>query len=139
MAITVNFKAKDFLGKDYSLIDTFDNIEKVSDGWQRIINQMDKVEEEKGDKLRFIDYERVINKQVLKETALILGLNKEETEKLKSTSFSDIFKFYNELCTKFAQMEVPSVKKMMDLANGNNIVNTEADKVDEDPKLTVAE
>lgn len=139
MAITVNFKAKDFLGKDYSLIDTFDNIEKVSDGWQRIINQMDKVEEEKGDKLRFIDYEKVINKQVLKETALILGLNKEETEKLKSTSFSDIFKFYNELCTKFAQMEVPSVKKMMDLANGNNIVNTEANKVDEDPKLTVAE
>lgn len=139
MAITVNFKAKDFLGKDYSLIDTFDNVEKVGDGWQRIINQMDKVEEEKGDKLRFIDYERVINKQVLKETALILGLNKEETEKLKSTSFSEIFKFYNELCTKFAQMEVPSVEKMMTVATNSNVLNAETNKVDDDPKLTVAE
>lgn len=112
MAKAVTFKAQDVLGKDFTIVDTFSNIKKIDAGMENIFNAIDKVDEEKGDKATFMQYNDAISEQVIIETGKLLDLTKTDTKKLESMPYSDVFAFYSEAVDKFLGMEVPSVQKM---------------------------
>lgn len=123
---TVNFNAKDIFGKNFEILDSFNNVQIVSKGLGRVYKAMDKVNEEKKDDAGFLDYSNAIIPIVLDETCVLLGLTtKEDKEKMKNLSYSTIQDFYAEACKKFTGIELPTIERMQEnvkraqaLANG---------------------
>ena len=123
---TVNFNAKDIFGKNFEILDSFNNVQIVSKGLGRVYKAMDKVDEEKKDDAGFLDYSNAIIPIVLDETCVLLGLTtKEDKEKMKNLSYSTIQDFYAEACKKFTGIELPTIERMLEnvkraqaLANG---------------------
>ena len=123
---TVNFNAKDIFGKNFEILDSFNNVQIVSKGLSRVYKAMDKVDEEKKDDAGFLDYSNAIIPIVLDETCVLLGLTtKEDKEKMKNLSYSTIQDFYAEACKKFTGIELPTIERMQEnvkraqaLANG---------------------
>ena len=123
---TVNFNAKDIFGKNFEILDSFNNVQIVSKGLGRVYKAMDKVDEEKKDDAGFLDYSNAIIPIVLDETCVLLGLTtKEDKEKMKNLSYSAIQDFYAEACKKFTGIELPTIERMQEnvkraqaLANG---------------------
>lgn len=123
---TVNFNAKDIFGKNFEILDSFNNVQIVSKGLGRVYKAMDKVDEEKKDDVGFLDYSNAIIPIVLDETCVLLGLTtKEDKEKMKNLSYSTIQDFYAEACKKFTGIELPTIERMQEnvkraqaLANG---------------------
>lgn len=123
---TVNFNAKDIFGKNFEILDSFNNVQIVSKGLGRVYKAMDKVDEEKKDDAGFLDYSNAIIPIVLDETCVLLGLTtKEDKEKMKNLSYSTIQDFYAEACKKFTGIELPTIERMQEnvkraqaLANG---------------------
>lgn len=123
---TVNFNAKDIFGKNFEILDSFNNVQIVSKGLGRVYKAMDKVDEEKKDDAGFLDYSNAIIPIVLDETCVLLGLTtKEDKEKMKNLSYSTIQNFYAEACKKFTGIELPTIERMQEnvkraqaLANG---------------------
>ena len=123
---TVNFNAKDIFGKNFEILDSFNNVQIVSKGLGRVYKAMDKVDEEKKDDAGFLDYSNAIIPIVLDETCVLLGLTtKEDKDKMKNLSYSTIQDFYAEACKKFTGIELPTIERMQEnvkraqaLANG---------------------
>lgn len=123
---TVNFNAKDIFGKNFEILDSFNNVQIVSKGLGRVYKAMEKVDEEKKDDAGFLDYSNAIIPIVLDETCVLLGLTtKEDKEKMKNLSYSTIQDFYAEACKKFTGIELPTIERMQEnvkraqaLANG---------------------
>ena len=134
---TVNFNAKDIFGKNFEILDSFNNVQIVSKGLGRVYKAMDKVDEEKKDDAGFLDYSNAIIPIVLDETCVLLGLTTKEDkekmagmlsyikEKMKNLSYSTIQDFYAEACKKFTGIELPTIERMQEnvkraqaLANG---------------------
>lgn len=123
---TVNFNAKDIFGKNFEILDSFNNVQIVSKGLGRVYKAMDKVDEEKKDDAGFLDYSNAIIPIVLDETCVLLDLTtKEDKEKMKNLSYSTIQDFYAEACKKFTGIELPTIERMQEnvkraqaLANG---------------------
>lgn len=123
---TVNFNAKDIFGKNFEILDSFNNVQIVSKGLGRVYKALDKVDEEKKDDAGFLDYSNAIIPIVLDETCVLLGLTtKEDKEKMKNLSYSTIQDFYAEACKKFTGIELPTIERMQEnvkraqaLANG---------------------
>ena len=121
-----NFNAKDIFGKNFEILDSFNNVQIVSKGLGRVYKAMDKVDEEKKDDAGFLDYSNAIIPIVLDETCVLLGLTtKEDKEKMKNLSYSTIQDFYAEACKKFTGIELPTIERMQEnvkraqaLANG---------------------
>lgn len=141
MAIIVKFDAKDVLGKDYELMDTFDNVKIVAKGMEHLLDALNKEEEKKGDNITFLDYDEVINEETKKNVATVLGLTGEVAKKIDGMSRSDVSEFYSELVEKFCQMEVPSVARMRKImeqaqsATTGQVPEVDAkDKDENDPK-----
>lgn len=141
MAIIVKFDAKDVLGKDYELMDTFDNVKIVAKGMEHLLDALNKEEEKKGDNITFLDYDEVINEETKKNVATVLGLTGEAAKKINGMSRSDVSEFYSELVEKFCQMEVPSVARMRKImeqaqsATTGQVPKVDAkDKDENDPK-----
>lgn len=136
MAIIVKFDAKDVLGKDYELMDTFDNVKIVAKGMEHLLDALNKEEEKKGDNITFLDYDEVINEETKKNVATVLGLTGEAAKKIDGMSRSDVSEFYSELVEKFCQMEVPSVARMREIMEQAQSATTgqvpEADAKDKD-------
>lgn len=112
---TVNFNAKDIFGKNFEILDSFNNVQIVSKGLGRVYKAMDKVDEEKKDDVGFLDYSNAIIPIVLDETCVLLGLTtKEDKEKMKNLSYSTIQDFYAEACKKFTGIELPTIERMQE-------------------------
>lgn len=119
MAKVVTFNAKDVLGQDFSVMDSTENVKKVSEGLKNVFAAIEKVDKEhpKNDQT-VMDYNDAIVDAVVADTAELLHLSKEDSKKLQSMSYSEIFEFYNEVADKFLSMKVPSVQMMQEtLAN----------------------
>lgn len=112
MSKVVTLNAKDSLGKDYPVIDSFENVKKTSKGLIAMLNAMDEVEtkakEEKRDPL-LPEYALVIDEYIIKNVAKLLNLGTEDTKKLSEMSRSDVAKFYEKVAEEFCQMRVPSM------------------------------
>ena len=112
MSKVVTLNAKDALGKDYPVIDSFENVKKTSKGLIAMLNAMDEVEtkakEEKRDPL-LPEYALVIDEYIIKNVAKLLNLGAEDTKKLTEMSRSDVAKFYEKVAEEFCQMRVPSM------------------------------
>ncbi|CCI81638.1 hypothetical protein [Lactobacillus hominis] len=119
MAIKVNFDAKDTLGKNYELIDTYNNVKIVAQSLIDMLNAIDK-EEKKNPDMNFIEYGELINRYVKKNVARILGLDAKGVKKLDNMSRSDVTKFYEELADKFCDMTVPSTERLKEAINSVN-------------------
>lgn len=112
MSKVVTLNAKDVLGKDYTVIDSFENVKKTSRGLIAMLNAMDEVEtkakEEKREPL-LPEYALVIDEYIIKNVAKLLNLGAEDTKKLNEMSRSDVAEFYEKVAEDFCQMRVPSM------------------------------
>lgn len=126
MAKVVTFKAKEVLGQDFSVMDSNRNIKKLNKCLKDIYNAMTKLDGAKNSTL--MDYNEAISEQVIKGTADLLKLGKEDTDKLADMSYSEIFNFYSKTVNEFTGMTVPSVRAMEENANAA------VKDMEEDPK-----
>ena len=110
MAKVVSFKAKNVFGKDFNIVDTYDNVKKLNQGLIAMLKAIDELESKKKDNVTLMDYQEVISEEVITQTGKILGLTKTDAEKLKDMSYSEVFDFYKEITDKFLHMAVPSVE-----------------------------
>lgn len=113
MAKTVTLKSTNFLGKDYTIMDSMINIKKINAGIKAIYKRINEVEEKNENPL-FADYNEVITDEVVKQVAKLLGLTKEDAKKLEDMSYGDLFTFYSDAVEKFTGMVTPSVRKMQE-------------------------
>lgn len=126
MAKIVTFKAKEVLGQDFTVMDSNRNIQKLNKCLKNIYKALDKLDNTK--ETIFADYNEAISEEVIKGTADLLKLNKEDTEKLQDISYSEIFTFYSKAINDFTGMELPSVRVMQEKLD--KITNA----TEEDPK-----
>lgn len=119
MAKVVTFKAKDVLGQDFSVMDSTENVKRVSNGLKRIFSAMDKVDKDhpKNDQT-VMDYSDAIVDAVIEDVADLLHLSKEDGKKLMGMSYSDVSGFYEKVANEFLGMQVPSVKKLQEALAG---------------------
>lgn len=134
MVKTINFNAKDAFGKNFEIMDSFNNVQLVQAGLDAVYKAMDKVDDEytaKGEKMmkeaekkgehldradlpqpNFLDYSKVICPVVVEETAKLLGLSREDKKKLGNLSYSYIQDFYAQACEQFTGIELPTIEQM---------------------------
>ncbi|MFQ9706070.1 MAG: hypothetical protein ACLRX6_03145 [Limosilactobacillus pontis] len=113
MAKTATLKAKNFLGKDFTIMDSMANIKKINAGIKELYKRINEVDEKEDNPL-FADYNTVITEEVVKQTAKLLNLTKEDTKKLESMSYADISDFYSTAVDSFTGMAVPNVREMQE-------------------------
>lgn len=130
MAKVVSFKAKNVFGKDFNIVDTYDNVKKLNQGLIAMLKAIDELESKKKDNVTLMDYQEVISEEVITQTGKILGLTKTDAEKLKDMSYSEVFDFYKEITDKFLHMAVPSVEGIRKAFGGSPVVDEE----EKDPK-----
>lgn len=130
MAKVVSFKAKNVFGKDFHIVDTYDNVKKLNQGLIAMLKAIDELESKKKDNVTLMDYQEVISEEVITQTGKILGLTKTDAEKLKDMSYSEVFDFYKEITDKFLHMAVPSVEGIRKAFGGSQVVEEE----EKDPK-----
>lgn len=131
MAKTVVFKGKDTFGKDFTIVDTFNNVKLLNKGMRRIIDAIDDYEEKQAKakkNVTLMDYQDIISSLVIEETGKLLGLGKEDTKKLENVSYSEVFKFYSQASNDFLDMQVPDVTDIKKALTAGNATN------EEDPK-----
>ena len=131
MAKTVVFKGKDTFGKDFTIVDTFNNVKLLNKGMRRIIDAIDDYEEKQAKakkNVTLMDYQDIISSLVIEETGKLLGLGKEDTKKLENVSYSEVFKFYSQASNDFLDMQVPDVTYIKKALTAGNATN------EEDPK-----
>ena len=131
MAKTVFFKGKDTFGKDFTIVDTFNNVKLLNKGMRRIIDAIDDYEEKQAKakkNVTLMDYQDIISSLVIEETGKLLGLGKEDTKKLENVSYSEVFKFYSQASNDFLDMQVPDVTDIKKALTAGNATN------EEDPK-----
>lgn len=124
MAKVVEINAKSWgLDKDYRLIDTPQNVKQVSKDVREMfkkISDMDDVATKRAKALEegkdvsdmpiyFVtDYQLVVLEAVIKSLSALMHLTKEQSKKLEDVSYSDMFDIYQELASKFIQMQIPN-------------------------------
>lgn len=131
MAKTVVFKGKDTFGKDFTIVDTFNNVKLLNKGMRRILDAIDDYEEKQAKakkNVTLMDYQDIISSLVIEETGKLLGLGKEDTKKLENVSYSEVFKFYSQASNDFLDMQVPDVTDIKKALTAGNATN------EEDPK-----
>lgn len=104
--------------KEYHILDTNNNMKLASQGLRKILDAYNELEE-KFDKLEksptILDYEDVGNPLILEGVTKLLGLSKADAKELENMSFSDIQKFYSEVCDKFLNMPLATGDYLRDV------------------------
>ena len=135
MAKVVTFKAKDVLGQDFSVMDSTENVKKVSKGLKHIFSAIEKVDKDHPNNDQTVmDYNDAIVDAVIEDTADLLHLSKEDSKKLMGMSYSDISGFYEKVANDFLGMQVPSVQRMQEA-----LANQQGQAEETDPKQKSAE
>lgn len=132
MAKVVKFNAKDSLGKEFTVVDTFNNVKIVNKDMKDMLDKIDAYEQgqmKAKKQVTLMDYEDIISECVMKGVAHLLTLDKSEKEKLQNMSYSDVFEFYSNVANKFLAMQIPDPSNVKDTLSG---VNDSQEK--EDPK-----
>ncbi|KOH02411.1 hypothetical protein LJ16_03620 [Lactobacillus johnsonii 16] len=112
MSKVVTLNAKNVLGKDFSVIDTFENVKKTNKGLLDMFKAMDDVEDKAKEEHRdplLPEYGMVINEYILKNVTKLLNLGSEDAKKLNEMSRSDLAEFYQKVAEEFCQMQVPTM------------------------------
>lgn len=114
MAKVIKFDAgKAVFGKEFSIVDTFDNVQLVNKGVRRILEAIDKYDTDQNNSQKpsyLYDYQDIIAPLVIDEAGKLLGLSKEETKKLKGISYSEVFNFYKNAAQDFVSISIPSME-----------------------------
>ena len=104
--------------KEYHILDTNTNMKLASQGLRKILDAYNELEE-KFEKLEksptILDYEDVGNPLILEGVTKLLGLSKADAKELENMSFSDIQKFYSEVCDKFLNMPLATGDYLRDV------------------------
>lgn len=111
MAKTVTLKATTVLGKDFTIMDSMENIKKINEGIKQIYKRIDALDQKK-ETVLFAEYNEVITDEVVKQVAKLLGLSKDDAKKLEDMSYNDLFTFYSTAVNEFTGMTTPSVREM---------------------------
>lgn len=111
MAKTATLKAKNVLGKDFTIMDSMTNIKKINGGIKEIYKRINEIDNKEDNPL-FAEYNEVITEEVVKQVANLLDLTKEDTKKLENMSYNDLFTFYSTAVNSFTGMVTPSVRQM---------------------------
>lgn len=123
MAKVVEINAKSWgLEKDYRLIDTPQNVKQISKDVREMFKKISEMDNEANRRAKALeegkdvsklpvyfvtDYQLVVLDAVIKSLSALMHLTKEESKKLEDVSYSDMFNIYQELATKFIQMQIP--------------------------------
>lgn len=123
MAKVVEINAKSWgLEKDYRLIDTPQNVKQISKDVREMFKKISEMDNEANRRTKALeegkdvsklpvyfvtDYQLVVLDAVIKSLSALMHLTKEESKKLEDVSYSDMFNIYQELATKFIQMQIP--------------------------------
>lgn len=114
MAKVIKFDAgKAVFGKEFAIVDTFDNVQLVNKGVRRILEAIDKYDTDQNNSQKpsyLYDYQDIIAPLVIDEAGKLLGLSKEETKKLKGISYSEVFNFYKNAAQDFVSISIPSME-----------------------------
>lgn len=108
----VTLNAKDVLGQDFTLVDSFENVKKASKGLLKMFGAMNELEDKAKAENRDLllpEYGMVINEYVVKNVADLLHLSATDTKSLEKMSRSDVTKFYEKVAEEFCQMKVPTM------------------------------
>lgn len=111
MAKTATLKAKNVLGKDFTIMDSMTNIKKINAGIKEIYKRINEIDDKEDNPL-FADYNAAITDEVVKQVANLLDLTKEDAKKLENMSYNDLFIFYSTAVNSFTGMVAPSVRQM---------------------------
>ncbi|WP_302582695.1 phage tail tube assembly chaperone [Lactobacillus intestinalis] len=126
--------------KSLDVMDTVSNVKLVAAGLGKMYKAMDKVDKEKKDQARFLDYFVALQPVLNESVGTILGLSKTELKKLENVSYYDQEKFYSDLCDQFLGLQMPSarlLKQQYDEAVANATAIPDNDEVETvDPKPT---
>lgn len=123
MSKVVKFDAKNMLGKDFEVIDSFKNVKKVNAGVRGIFEAIDEYEtkQTKAHKpVTMMDYQDIVASRVIENTGALLGLSKEDTAKLEDMSYSDVFKFYSTVANDFLDMDIPDPSAIKSVIQGGS-------------------
>lgn len=101
MAKTVTLKATTVLGKDFTIMDSMENIKKINEGIKQIYKRIDALDQKK-ETVLFAEYNEVITDEVVKQVAKLLGLSKDDAKKLEDMSYNDLFTFYSTAVNEYA-------------------------------------
>lgn len=123
--------------KEYHILDTNNNMKLASQGLRKILDAYNELEE-KFDKLEksptILDYEDVGNPLIMEGVTRLLGLSKADAKELDNMSFSDIQKFYSEVCDKFLNMPLATGDYLRDVNEAMLKSQLAEDGVDFDDK-----
>ena len=111
MAKTATLKAKNVLGKDFTIMDSMTNIKKINGGIKEIYKRINEIDNKEDNPL-FAEYNEVITEEVVKQVAKLLDLTKEDAKKLENMSYNDLFVFYSTAVNSFTGMDAPRVRQM---------------------------
>lgn len=158
MAKKINFNAKDVFGKNFEIIDSFNNVQIVQKGLKAVYTAMDDVDDsfnKKQEKIikeaakkkedvdradlptpAFLDYSEAICPVIMDETAKLLGLNADDRKKLDNLSYSVIQSFYAEACEKFIGIELPTIETMKKNAERMQQIAAGQDQLNEDEEAS---
>lgn len=104
--------------KEYHILDTNINIKLASQGLRKILDAYNELEEKFDQQQKsptILDYEDVGNPLIMEGVAKLLQLSKAEAKELDEMSFSDIQKFYSDVCDKFLNMPLATGDYLRDV------------------------
>lgn len=104
--------------KEYHILDTNTNMKLASQGLRKILEAYNELEEKFDAEQKtptILDYEDVGNPLIMDGVAKLLGLSKTDAKELDDMSFSDIQKFYSEVCDKFLNMPLATGDYLRDV------------------------
>lgn len=104
--------------KEFHVLDSNTNMKLASQGLRKILDAYNELEEKFDQQQKsptILDYEDVGNPLIMEGVAKLLQLSKAETKELDEMSFSDIQKFYSNVCDKFLNMPLATGDYLRDV------------------------
>ena len=117
MAKVVSFKAKNVFGKDFNIVDTYDNVKKLNQGLIAMLKAIDELESKKKDNVTLMDYQEVISEEVVKYGGVVEdSLTKKTSFLIVPTGFGDQHSAASDKARKYGVpiVEIDQVPKYLE-------------------------
>lgn len=113
MSKIVKLDAQNVLGREFSIMDTYNNGKIVGKGLRKVyqdLSALDDKSKKDPNSVNLVDYSTTIHADVMEEVPKLLHLSATETKKLQdSMSYSDMEKFYGDCCREFTGINLPTM------------------------------